>query len=505
MKEPIVRMEHISKSFPGVKALQDVSFELNRGSIHGLVGENGAGKSTLMKILSGTYPSYQGDVFFNGNKVQFKNEHDALEAGISIVPQELNYVPQLTIEENILLGRKFGVNKLGWLEEKKRHDMTKKLIEDLGLEFNPKTKMSELNVAQCQMVEIIKAISRNSQVVIMDEPTSALTDVETKQLMKRLNDLKEKGVAIVYISHKLDEVFAICDQITVMRDSKWIGSVAIEDAKENQIIEMMVGRKVNELYPPKGVHKEEELFRVEHLTRPGVFKDISFSLKKGEILGVSGMMGAGRSEIMRAVFGLDPHSEGSIYLEGKEIKIKSPVDAIKAGIAMVPENRAEDGFVGGMSVKNNIILPSGDIYAKKFFLEKSKINKDVDAIRKKLSIKVPNTEEHVMNLSGGNQQKVVLAKWLIRDVKVLILDEPTRGIDIGAKQEIYRLMNEYAAAGMGILFISSEMQEVIGVSHRILVVDGGNVIGEFLHTDVSQNAIMELIVRKGRKKGWAAR
>lgn len=501
MKEPIVRMEHISKSFPGVKALQDVSFELKRGSIHGLVGENGAGKSTLMKILSGAYASYQGDVFFNGNKVQFKNEHDALEAGISIVPQELNYVPQLTIEDNILLGRKVGVTKLGWLEEKKRHDMTKKLIEDLGLAFNPKTKMSELNVAQCQMVEIIKAISRNSQVVIMDEPTSALTDVETKQLMNRLRDLKEKGVAIVYISHKLDEVFSICDQITVMRDSKWIGSVAIEDAEENEIIEMMVGRKVNELYPEKASCGKEELLRVEHLSREGVFQDVSFCLKRGEILGISGMMGAGRSEIVRAIFGLDPHSEGAVYLEGMEIKIKSPVDAIKAGIAMVPENRAEDGFVGGMSVKHNVILPSGDIYAKKFFLENSKINQDVEEIRKKLSIKVPSTEEHVVNLSGGNQQKVVLAKWLIRDVKVLILDEPTRGIDIGAKQEIYRLMNEYAAAGMGIVFISSEMQEVIGVSHRILVVDGGSVIGEFAHGDVSQNAIMELIVKKGRKKG----
>lgn len=501
MKEPIVRMEHISKSFPGVKALQDVSFELKRGSIHGLVGENGAGKSTLMKILSGAYASYQGDVFLDGSKVKFKNEHDALEAGISIVPQELNYVPQLTIEDNILLGRKVGVTRLGWLEEKKRHDMTKKLIEDLGLAFNPKTKMSELNVAQCQMVEIIKAISRNSKVVIMDEPTSALTDVETKQLMNRLRDLKEKGVAIVYISHKLDEVFSICDQITVMRDSRRIGSVAIEDAEENAVIEMMVGRKVNELYPEKASGGKEELLRVEHLSWEGVFKDVSFSLKKGEILGISGMMGAGRSEIMRAVFGLDPHSDGAVYLEGTEIKIKSPVDAIKAGIAMVPENRAEDGFVGGMSVKNNIILPSGDIYAKRFFLENARIDQDVEEIRKKLSIKVPNAEEHVVNLSGGNQQKVVLAKWLIRDVKVLILDEPTRGIDIGAKQEIYRLMNEYAAAGMGIVFISSEMQEVIGVSHRILVVDGGSVIGEFTHDNVSQNAIMELIVKKGRKKG----
>lgn len=498
MESPIVRMKKISKSFPGVKALQNVDFELMKGSIHGLVGENGAGKSTLMKILSGTYAVYEGEIILNGKKAEFKNENDALNAGISIVPQELNYIPQLTIKENILLGRNLGINRAGVMNEKVRYKATKEFINELGLDLDPDMKMSRLNVAQCQMVEIVKAISRNSQVIIMDEPTSALTDVETTQLMDKLRELKRKGVAIIYISHKLNEIFEICDQITVMRDSKRIGSVAAKEAEESEIIEMMVGRKVSELYPPKGSCAKETIFRVENYTQPQVFENVSFTLKRGEILGVSGMMGAGRSEIMRAIFGMDEHASGRLFLENKEIKIKTPFDAIKAGIAMVPENRAEDGFVGGLSVKDNVALPNYDMYAPHFFLKKKKIRQDVEKIRKKLRIKVPNTEEKVRNLSGGNQQKVVLAKWLVRNVKVLILDEPTRGIDIGAKQEIYRLMNEYAKDGMGVIFISSEMQEVIGVSHRILVVDGGRVIGEFGQDEVSQNAIMDLIVKKGR-------
>lgn len=473
MGKPIVRMEHISKAFPGVKALQDVSFELDAGSIHGLVGENGAGKSTLMKILTGTYPSYAGEVYIEGNQVHFKCENDALACGISIVPQELNYVPQLTIGENILLGRKEGISRWGFLNIKQRREITKKYIASLGLDFSPDIPMSQLNVAQCQMVEIIKAVSRNSKVIIMDEPTSALTDVETRQLMEKLKELRQAGVAIVYISHKLDEVFEICDQITVMRDAHWIGSLPAAEASEADIIEMMVGRKVTEMYPEKNQPGSKELFRVEGYTQPGVFQDVSFVLRKGEILGVAGMMGAGRSEIMRAIFGLDPHKTGKIYIEGRQIQICGPCDAIRNGIAFVSENRAIEGFVGNMSVKNNIALPNSDKYAPRFFLKEKLMNDEAEDICRKISVKIPNTDEKVMNLSGGNQQKVVLAKWLVRNVKVLILDEPTRGIDVGAKQEIYELVKAAAEDGMGVIFISSEMQEVIGVSHRVVVVDGG--------------------------------
>lgn len=453
-----------------------------------------------MKILSGTYSTYEGTVIYDRREVRFRSENDALEAGISIVPQELSYVPQLTVEENILLGRRIGVNPYGWLDKSKRRSVTEQYIEELGLDLDAQTKMGDLSVAQCQMVEIIKAISRNSKVIIMDEPTSALTDVETGQLMRQIGELKKKGVSIVYISHKLNEIFEICDHITVLRDSKLIGSLPADQIKEDEVIEMMVGRKVSELYPPVIGHGEEELLRVEHFSQPKVFNDISFTLKKGEILGIAGMMGAGRSEIMRAIFGMDPHSSGTLILEGVEVKIKMPFDAIKNGIVMVPEDRAERGFVGGLSIKDNITLPNGDLYAPKLFLDQKKIVQDVEHISQELKIKAPDIEEHVINLSGGNQQKVVLAKWLVRGVKVLILDEPTRGIDIGAKQEIYKLISRYAQAGMGVIFISSEMQEVIGVSHRILVVDGGRILGEFSHDQVSQNSIMEMIIKRGRKK-----
>lgn len=497
MQSPIVEMKRISKSFPGVKALQEVDFTLYPATVHGLVGENGAGKSTLMKVLTGTWSSYEGEVIFEGEKVHFNNEHDALSAGIAIVPQELHFVPELTVEENIFLGRE--PRKGLFLDKKKRIEETKRLIAGLHLSFNPYEKMSNLSVAQRQMVEIIKAISRNAKAIVMDEPTSALTDVETRQLFNHIKRLRSEGVAIIYISHKLEEVFELCDQITVMRDSKLIGSSPASELSMNQVVEMMVGREVNNIYPPIGEHGDEEVLRVEKLCSEGVFKDVSFSLRKGEILGISGMMGAGRSEIMRAIFGIDPHTSGKIYLEGKELNVRSTVDAIKAGIGMVTEDRATYGFVGGMSFKDNVTLPNCDMYAPNGFLKKDLIKKDVEAIRQKISVKVPNIEEHVMNCSGGNQQKIVLAKWLVRNMKVLIIDEPTRGIDVGAKQEIYNLIKELAVQGMAVLVVSSEMQEVIGMSHRILVIDGGQVLGEFSHENASQNAIMQMIVEGGRK------
>jgi ABC-type sugar transport system ATPase subunit len=496
--QTIVEMRDISKSFPGVKALDKVNLTLERGTVHALVGENGAGKSTLMKVLTGTYKRDTGDVIYKGQVVNFHGERDAIEAGIAIVPQELSYVPGLTVEENIYLGRE--PVKATLIDKKKRRQMVSELIAEMELHIDPRAKMSDLNIAQCQMIEIIKAISRGAEVVVFDEPTSSLTSVETEQLFKHIRNLREKGIAIVYISHKLDEILELSDKISVLRDSTYIGSMTREEATEEKIVNMMVGREMGKVYPPVGKCTDEEILRVEHFTQPGVFEDVSFTLHKGEVLGFSGMVGAGRSEVMRAVFGIDPHASGDIYIDGKKSNINSTGDAIDAGICMVFEDRRIFGFVGGLSVKENIALPSAKEYSTGLSMNFRKIKEDAEAQRDKLRIKTPSIEQKVMNLSGGNQQKVVLAKWLNREnVKVLIMDEPTRGIDVGAKQEIYEMITQMAADGMAIIMISSEMPEVINVSQRIIVMDGGHIVGEVKHEDATQEGIMNMIIQGGRK------
>ena len=364
----------------------------------------------------------------------------------------------------------------------------------LGLEYNPETKMLAMSVAQKQMIEIIKAISRNSKVIIMDEPTSALTDIEIKHLFDQINLLKNRGISIVYISHKLEEVFAVCDTVTVLRDGQYIDSRAIQDVTTDEVITMMVGREVKDIYPQIGEPQNKTMLEVSDLRSDGFFKDVSFTLKKGEILGFAGMMGAGRSEIARCIFGLDVKDSGNITLEGKKLKVKYPIDAIRAGIAMVTEDRAIYGFVGVRSIKDNIILPNCDMFAPKLLLKRKKINEKVSEICKMLSVKAPTIDTLTSSLSGGNQQKVVLSKWLVRDVKVLIMDEPTRGIDVGAKQEIYRLMVKLASEGMSIILISSEMQEVLAMSHRLLVISNGKIVGELPKTQATQDKIMKMIV-----------
>ena len=494
----IVEMKNITKSFPGVKALDGVSFTLREGSIHALVGENGAGKSTLMKILSGTYKRDAGEVYYQGQPVDFRNEREALDAGIAIVPQELAYVPALTIEENIFLGRE--PRKNGLIAKKERSQKTKELIDGLKLPLDPKDKMSDISIAQCQMVEIIKAISRGARVVIMDEPTSSLTTLETQKMFEQVRGLKEKGIAVIYISHKLDEIMELCDTITVLRDAALIGSISREEATEARIIQMMVGRDMGKVYPPVGKCSEEEVLRVEGLTSPGIFENISFTVHKGEVLGFSGMVGAGRSETMRALFGMDRFQSGQIFVQGKPVQIRSTGDAIRAGICLVFEDRAIHGFVGDLSVSENICLPNAKGYSKAGQLEFKRIRQDVTKQVEKLHIKTPSIHQKTVFLSGGNQQKVVLAKWLIRDdVKVLIMDEPTRGIDIGAKQEIYQIIKGLAEQGMAIIIISSEMPEVINMSQRIIVMDGGRILGEFKHEDATQDGIMKMIIDGGRK------
>jgi ribose transport system ATP-binding protein/inositol transport system ATP-binding protein len=495
--QDIVVIRGASKNFPGVKALDSVNFTLQAASVHGVVGENGAGKSTLMKIMTGTYQRDEGEMLLNGKPVSFRSEREALAAGIAIVPQELSYVPGLTVEENIFLGREPSC--LGLLKKKERTIMTGKLVAEQGLSVNPKTPMRNLSIAQCQMVEIIKAVSRNAKIIIMDEPTSSLTTKETRQLFTNILNLKARGIAVIYISHKLEEVLELCDTITVLRDARLTGCMSREEATEAKIITMMVGREMGKLFPPVGSPAGGEVLRVEHLTEPGMFNDISFTVRSGEVVSFAGMMGAGRSEVMRAVFGIDSYSSGKIFVDGKEVHIKSPADAIRNGFGMVTENRAIYGFVAGLSVSDNVLLPNAKNYSRYGFLEKKRIRKTVTDIKDKLSIKAPNIKQPVMNLSGGNQQKVVLAKWLVRDMKIMIMDEPTRGIDVGAKQEIYRIIKDLADQGMAVIVISSEMPEVIGVGQRVLVMDGGRILREFSHDEVDQDKIMQTIIEGGRR------
>lgn len=492
-RNTIVELKNICKEFPGVVALDGVNMKIKSFSVHALVGENGAGKSTLMKILSGTYTSYGGAVLCEGTEIHMKSEKDAYAYGISIVAQELNYVPELTIAENLFLGREQTKGKL-FLDKKERKKQTRELLKIMNLDYEPDEKMGNLSVAQCQMIEILKAISRNSKVIIMDEPTSSLTSAETGVLFRTVQKLKETGIAFVFISHRLEEIFTLCDEYTVLRDGKWIASGKLEDITEEKIISMMVGRDIKDIYPPISKHKDRVILEVKKLTNEGVFRDISFQVHEGEIFGLAGMVGAGRSEIVQSIFGLDSLEEGEIILEGKEVKIRSVRDAIRCGIAMVTEDRRTYGFVGVSSIRDNIKLPNGDLFAKNGFWHKEKVREKVNEICEGLSVKAPGMSVLVENLSGGNQQKVVLAKWLVRNVKLLILDEPTRGVDVGAKEEIYSLITEFARKGMAIILISSDMPEVLSMSHRVGVVGDGQLLKILKRDELMQDKIMKIIV-----------
>lgn len=490
-------LKNIRKEFPGVVALDGVNMDIRSGKIHALLGENGAGKSTLMKILSGTYQNYDGELFYEGKKIHLKSEKDALDMGIAIVSQELNFVPEMSIAENIYLGRE-PAKAAGFVNKKQRLAKTKEFLEYMGLDYDPETKMSQLSVAQRQMIEILKAISRNGKVLIMDEPTSALTGVETQVFFEKIRSLKEKGIAFVFISHRLEEVFELCDEYTVLRDGKFIGSGRLEDVDSDRIISMMVGREVQEIYPPIFAPAGTPLLKVENFCSKGVFEKISFEIRAGEIVGFAGMMGAGRSEIARALFGMDRYDSGEITMEGKPCSIHKIKDAVDCGIALVTEDRAQYGFVGVRSIRDNVVLANCDLFTQHGILKQEKIKKDVNGIFEKLSIKAGGIDTLVGNLSGGNQQKVVLAKWLVRNLKVLILDEPTRGIDVGAKQEIYKLIVELAKSGMGILLISSDMPEVLSMSHRIMVIANGKIAGELKKEEATQDKIMKKIVEAGK-------
>lgn len=492
-REAIIELKNIRKEFPGVVALDGVNMKIHSSAVHALVGENGAGKSTLMKILSGTYTSYGGSVLCGHEKIHMKSEKDAFQYGISIVAQELNYVPELTISENLFLGRE-DIKGGFFLNKEERRRKTGELLASMELGYDPDAKMADLNVAQCQMIEILKAISRNSKVIIMDEPTSALTRNETSVFFKKVKDLKEKGIAFIFISHRLEEVFELCDEYTVLRDGKWIASGMLQDVSTDQLIAMMVGRDIKDIYPPISDHGDKVVLEAKNLTNKGSFEKVSFQVREGEVFGLAGMVGAGRSEIAQAIFGLDHLEEGEIILAGKPVKIRSVRDAIGQGIAMVTEDRRTYGFVAVRSINDNVRLPNGDLFAPRGFWNRKKADQAVLDVCSKLSVKAPDMNTLAGNLSGGNQQKVVLAKWLVRDVKLLILDEPTRGVDVGAKEEIYSLIAEFARRGMAIILISSDMPEVLSMSHRVGVIGDGKILGVLHKNEIAQDRIMKMIV-----------
>lgn len=481
----------ICKSFGANKVLGGVNLHVRPGEVHALMGENGAGKSTLMNILTGIHRADAGTIMVDGKEVTFKNNKDAEEHGIAFIHQELNIWPNLSVLENLFLMNQ-PKTRFGTIDFKKMREMAEAKCQEIGIDLPLDEIAGECSVGQQQMTEITRSLMLDAKTVIMDEPTAALTERETDRLFGVMKKLKNKGVSIIYISHRMEEVFANCDTITVMRDGQTISSRPTEETNMDQIVGDMVGRVMSEYYPARTNVPGDEIFRVEGFTQPGVFRDISFNLRKGEILGVAGLMGAGRTEIMRAIFGVDPHESGKLYFEGKEIHIKNPRDAIRHGFGFITENRKTEGLILDFSIERNIALPSEERLAQSHVINDKKEFDFSSELSKRLGVKAQDINLPASTLSGGNQQKVVIAKWVGMHPKLLILDEPTRGIDIGAKKDIYDLMNELTAKGVSIIMVSSELPEVIGMSDRILVIHEGRAAGIVEHKDATQTRIMTL-------------
>jgi len=487
----ILEMNHISKTFPGVKALDDVSISIESGTVHAIMGENGAGKSTLMKVLFGMYKPDTGDIRINGENVELRSTKDALDHGISMIYQELSPIKDLSVAENIFMGR-YPLKRPGVVDWKATWQKAQELFDHWGMPYQPTQKMRTLKMADMQMIEIVKAISFNAKLIIMDEPTSAITEREVQKLFEFIRELKSRGITIVIITHKLDEVFQIADAISVLRDGQYIGSKPIAEITKDEMVTMMVGREISNMFAEKQNEIGDVLLGVRHLNNGTHVRDVSFQLHKGEILGFAGIMGAGRTETLRCVFGLDTAESGEIWLDGQQLKIRNARDAISRGIMMATESRKDDGLVLCRSIRENMTLPSLYRTARGGIINKKKEKETVGNFSGKLRVKTASLETMANSLSGGNQQKVILCKWLMMNPKVLIVDEPTRGIDIGAKTEIYHIMAELAAQGVGIIVISSDMEEVIGVSDRILVMCEGRISGCLQKEEVTQERIMEL-------------
>jgi len=490
MSDVKLTIKNISKAFPGVQALNNVSFEVKRGVVHAICGENGAGKSTLMKIINGIYRPDSGEILIDGKAVTINSPIHARKLGIAMIHQELNYMPEITVEESFFVGNwpkdKYG--KVNWREIRER---TLELLKREGLHYSPTTKLKDLSISDIQMLEILKAVSYNSEIIIMDEPTSAITQKEVDILFNKIRDLKAKGVSIIYISHKLDEVFEIADQITILRDGVIIETRNKEDYDMETVISQMVGRKMENNYPKEEVEIGEKILEVKNFSSSGKFKDVNFYLRKGEIVGFAGLMGAGRTEVMRALYGLDPYDTGEIIIEGKNVKINSAKSSIENNMIMLSEDRRRYGIIPVRDIKENVSLSSLKKFIYKGHLHKDEEIETVTEYCNSMNVKAPTLETLVENLSGGNQQKVILAKCMMTDPKILIMDEPTRGIDVGAKYEIYKLMVRFAKEGKGLIMVSSELPELIGMCDRIYVMARGKIVGELQRGEFSQERIMK--------------
>ena len=490
MNNKLLIMKSIEKSFPGVKALQNAYLELEKGEVNVILGENGAGKSTLMKILTGVYSKDSGEIFLNGEKIEVKTPKEAEKYGISIIYQEFNLLPHLRVSENIFITR-LPKNSFGIVDEKKLFENTEKILKKLNLNINPNEIVANLSVAQQQMVEIAKALSVNCQILIMDEPTAALTESEINDLFKVIKDLKEKGVGIIYISHRMEELKHIANKVTIMRDGQYINTLNFKDTTLDEMISLMVGRSLENQFPKRKKNIGEVILEIKELSKRGKFKDVSFQLKKGEILGFSGLMGAGRTEVARAIFGADLIDSGEIILEGKKLNIKTPRDAIKEGIAYLTEDRKKDGLLLNLSVEDNIMVSNPNSYSNNMKICNFNKSKELcEKFIKSMNIKTPNLKQEIKNLSGGNQQKAIIARWLCEEKKILMIDEPTRGIDVGAKREVYLLMNQLVEEGVSIIMISSELPEVLGMSDRVLIMREGRVTGILPVEELNQEKIM---------------
>lgn len=488
----ILRVQNITKSFPGVKALDSVSLNVRRGTVHAVMGENGAGKSTLMKILFGIYHPDSGSIWFKGKQRNFATPHEALKSGLAMIHQELSGVRQLSVSQNIFLGKEIVYKGTNVLNMRKMNRETEKLMESLHLDVDPRAKMGDLSVSRQQLCELAKAVSYNADLIIMDEPTSAMTESEVKHLYTIISELTKKGVAIIYITHKLDEIFNIVDEISVYRDGKHIGTAPVEEMDISRLVEMMVGRSITQIYPKEQVESGDTLLTVDGLSCKGIFENVSFNLKRGEIVGLAGLIGAGRSEVMETLFGIRKKSHGKIFINGEEVKINCPKDAITHKMAMLTEDRKYNGCFLPLTVSQNIIMASIKKYCTGIFLKRKSINNVSNNMKDSLNIKTPSLEQTVLNLSGGNQQKVLVGRWLLTEPEIIIFDEPTRGIDVGTKNEIYKMLTVLAKQGKGIIIISSELLEVLGMSDRILVMCEGRITGELQAKEATQERVFVL-------------
>lgn len=504
MTEYLLEMREVTKKFPGVLALNKVSLQLKHGEILGICGENGAGKSTLMKVLSGTYPygTYEGEIYYEGQKVKLTDVATAQKYGIEMIYQEINMVLQSSIAENLYLGNLPGNGQR--VDFKSLYEQTMQILTRVGIDAKPSDRVGKLNSGQMQMLALMRAYIKNPKILVLDEPTSALTNSEVDQLMDILNELRQKGISCIYISHKLEEVYQICDRVLVMRDGQTVDCHKTSEVNEQTLIEQMVGRKIENLYPKVSVPIGGEVLRVEHLSVPhptikgrNIVNDISFMLRRGEILGIGGLVGAGRSETLGGIFGqLQKGVKKRVYIEGKEVTIKNPSDAIRAGIGYVTEERKLNGFVWMLSIRDNMYLASlNELPTKGPFVDAKEENRRSQSMFDKLRIKAPSIHTKINTLSGGNQQKVVLAKWLVKTPKILFVDEPTKGVDVGAKAEIYSLMGDLVKTGVSIIMVSSDMPELLAMSDRVLVISGGRITGEFSREEATEEAVMRAAIQ----------